>query len=135
MASVTTASQMFGCELDTESINRKCCRRACVESMGKTDLGIHGDTEVSMAGSMGNTVLEMDLILEQIERNRRIVEQLSPVLKYKEMMRKRRSRAAPRRKFSIAQGYPRITRWKGTKTEHRVSNAGQKYTTNQHELI
>ncbi|VDO85552.1 unnamed protein product [Heligmosomoides polygyrus] len=69
--------------------------------------------------------MDVDPVAEQIERNRRIVEQMSPVLKYKEMMRKCRSRAAPRRKFSIAQGYPRITRWKSSSsTQSRVGFGG-----------
>ncbi|KJH53470.1 hypothetical protein DICVIV_00408 [Dictyocaulus viviparus] len=66
----------------------------------------------TLRNEVGEIVMKIDPVLEQIERNRRIAERLSPVLKYKEMLRKCRSRAAPRRKFSIVQGYPRMSRWK-----------------------
>ncbi|KAJ1360424.1 hypothetical protein KIN20_019388 [Parelaphostrongylus tenuis] len=84
-------------------------------------LGNRLDLDFSMRNDVSDAAVKIDPVLEQIERNRRIAELLSPVLKYKEMMRKCRSRAVPRRKFSIAQGYPRINRWKIT-TQSRGLN-------------
>ncbi|KHJ98425.1 hypothetical protein OESDEN_01588 [Oesophagostomum dentatum] len=121
-------------ELDTEHAARKCCSRIYVGQSVSSELAagmepvITGD-KASIVKNVGGSSLLIDPVLEQIERNRKIIEQLSPVLKYKEMMRKRRARAVPRRKFSIAQGYPRISRWKGATTS-KCNSSGESYSTN-----
>ncbi|XGW02664.1 hypothetical protein V3C99_014587, partial [Haemonchus contortus] len=64
-------------------------------------------------------------VLEAIERNNRIADQLSPVLKYMEKMKKMRSKPPPRRKFSLAQGYPWVDRWT-PKTQKPSTSGTQK---------
>ncbi|VDM79764.1 unnamed protein product, partial [Strongylus vulgaris] len=117
MASTATISQTLKFETDVEPAARKLCGITYLEqTTSAKDLTAIasncGGRNGSMLRNANATSLNADPLLEQIERNRKIIEQLSPVLKYKEMMRKRRARTAPRRKFSIAQGYPRINRWK-----------------------
>ncbi|RCN46433.1 hypothetical protein ANCCAN_07521 [Ancylostoma caninum] len=129
MTSTPTTQPSLSCEVDEQQVAKKCCGMTCVEHSLTIEVGSHADANTPIMRSGNNACFEVDLVLEQIERNRKIVEQLSPVLKYKEIMRKRRSRAAPRRKFSIAQGYPRISRWKAS-SQPRIIGSGQNYYAN-----
>ncbi|CAJ0589576.1 unnamed protein product [Cylicocyclus nassatus] len=112
-----TVSTAFEYEADAERAARKLYGRSCTEPSVPSELlattGSPCETQASTLRDLNTASLNADPIFEQIERNRKIIEQLSPVLKYKEMMRKRRARTAPRRKFSIAQGYPRISAVRG----------------------
>ncbi|KAK5984414.1 hypothetical protein GCK32_014024 [Trichostrongylus colubriformis] len=105
-ASVSPSAMASGNDSD------KCTGNYAPQLCFECNSSFHCDSRISgsytMLQSDSNHVFEIsDLMREQIERNNRIADQLSPVLKYKEMMRKARSKAPPRRKYSIAQGCPR----------------------------
>ncbi|VDL83638.1 unnamed protein product [Nippostrongylus brasiliensis] len=103
-----------------------CSTWSYAEPKAISQYGGRLDAEFSARNHMSDRSIDGDPVFEQIERNRKLADQLSPVLKYKEMMKKCRSRAAPRRKFSIAQGYPRVVRWKsGPQSKSLAKNCSE----------
>lgn len=107
MTSTPTAPPPLCNEVDTEEVMRKCFGITCLEHSLTTELGSRAEAApvsvmhfytgrhaisftllFQLIRSVNDTGFDMDAALEQIERNRKIVKQLSPVLKYKVFCRK-----------------------------------------------
>ncbi|PAV79336.1 hypothetical protein WR25_09710 [Diploscapter pachys] len=84
-------------------------------------------TRYTVDGGNNREQPQEDSIAERIAQNERIIEKLSPIIKYKEFLRKSRAKTAQRRKFSLAKGLPERSKTaKNMKTPPQASTSGQR---------
>ncbi|PAV79326.1 hypothetical protein WR25_05191 [Diploscapter pachys] len=86
-------------------------------------------TRYTVDGGNDREQPQEDSIAERIAQNERIIEKLSPIIKYKiqEFLRKSRAKTAQRRKFSLAKGLPERSKTaKNMKIPPQASTSGQR---------